>query len=227
MASWMRSTSFGIPQICTRSATARYYSDSAFLAGTNKWQLAGVPRPRSILEDDDAVVDLSEDSEIVNGGNPNSPPPHLRRPSGKPTPHEYKAHRDTLRKSFPEGWSPPRKLSREAMDALRQLNRAEPEQFNSAVLAEKFKISPEAVRRILKSKWQPSAEKRTTMAIKERKEKQIFVKERATKEQFETSNVRELKNLSRVGKRMSSKDDRNSDERGPHGISPADTFTFQ
>ncbi|KAF8155618.1 hypothetical protein B0H34DRAFT_620136, partial [Crassisporium funariophilum] len=120
----------------------------------------GVPRPRSILEDDDAEIDLSEDNEVVNGASPNTPPAHLRKPSGKPTPLEYKAHRETLRKEFPEGWAPPRKLSREAMDALRQLNRHDPEKFRTPVLAEKFKISPEAVRRILKSKWEPSLDKR-------------------------------------------------------------------
>ncbi|EDR08216.1 uncharacterized protein LACBIDRAFT_148118, partial [Laccaria bicolor S238N-H82] len=72
---------------------------------------------------------------------------------------EWKAHRETIRKEFPGGWSPPRKLSREAMDGLRQLHHHDPEKFTTPLLAEKFRISPEAVRRILKSKWEPSREK--------------------------------------------------------------------
>ncbi|KIP12108.1 hypothetical protein PHLGIDRAFT_82293, partial [Phlebiopsis gigantea 11061_1 CR5-6] len=77
-----------------------------------------------------------------------------------PTPIQYKAHRDAMKKNFPEGWAPPRKLSRQAMDGLRSLNAHDPDMFTTPVLAEKFKISPEAVRRILRSKWLPSKDER-------------------------------------------------------------------
>ncbi|KIM46868.1 hypothetical protein M413DRAFT_63945 [Hebeloma cylindrosporum] len=194
MASLLRVT---IQQICRRPFIPRYYSDSPFQTVTNKWQLAGVPRPKSILEDDDAVIDLSEDNDAVNGANPNTPPLHLRTPSGKSTPHEFRKHRETMRKAFPEGWLPPRKLSREAMDSLRQLHRASPEQFNVTMLSEQFKISPEAVRRILKSKWEPTHQKRTEMAIKERQQRQAFHKERETKQREESKSVYELKKRDR------------------------------
>ncbi|KZT65299.1 hypothetical protein DAEQUDRAFT_643870, partial [Daedalea quercina L-15889] len=69
-----------------------------------------------------------------------------------------KAHRAAMKKAFPQGWSPPRKLSREAMDALRALHATDPEVFTTPLLASKFRISPEAVRRILKSKWEPTQE---------------------------------------------------------------------
>jgi hypothetical protein len=36
-----------------------------------------------------------------------------------------------------------------------------PEQYNTAVLAKHFKMSPDAIRRILKSKWRPDAETQT------------------------------------------------------------------
>ncbi|EMD35540.1 hypothetical protein CERSUDRAFT_37972, partial [Gelatoporia subvermispora B] len=68
------------------------------------------------------------------------------------------AHRETIKKDFPEGWAPPRKLSREAMEGLRQMHKMDPEIYTTPVLAAKFRISPEAVRRVLKSKWQPSSE---------------------------------------------------------------------
>jgi hypothetical protein len=83
-------------------------------------------------------------------------------------------HRKSIQKDFPVGWSPPRKLSHEAMDGLRQLHRFDPETFSTPVLAEKFRISPEAVRRILKSKWDPTREQRVKFAERERQERGAF-----------------------------------------------------
>ncbi|KAF8518429.1 hypothetical protein BU17DRAFT_12339, partial [Hysterangium stoloniferum] len=70
----------------------------------------------------------------------------------------YAKHRRTLKEHFPEGWSPPRKISREAMENLRMLHSHSPDTFTTPALADRFKISPEAVRRILRSKWTPSKE---------------------------------------------------------------------
>ncbi|KAF9485058.1 hypothetical protein BDN70DRAFT_706756 [Pholiota conissans] len=215
MFSWIRTAA------CTRHV--RNYTASAPRASTSKWQLAGVPKPRSILDDDDAVIDLSEDNDVVNGFRPGQPPPHLRRPSAKPTPHEYKAHRATLRKSFPEGWSPPHKLSRQAMDALRDLHRADPATFTAPILADRFKISPEAVRRILKSKWTPSAAKQTSRAISERREQQVVAQQRVHKEQDEMKNLVELRKHSRHHRAAQGK----VEEGVETGISRSDTFTFR
>ncbi|KDQ07344.1 hypothetical protein BOTBODRAFT_90414, partial [Botryobasidium botryosum FD-172 SS1] len=66
------------------------------------------------------------------------------------------AHRIKMKKLYPDGWNPPKKLSREAMDGLRTLHAHDPVTFSTPVLAEKFKVSPEAVARILKSRWRPS-----------------------------------------------------------------------
>ena len=214
---WLQSIS-RIPQICARNAILRHYTVSA----REKWRLEGVPRPRSILDDDDADIDLSEDNEVVNGANPNTPLPHLRRPSGKPTPREHKAHRETLRKEFPQGWAPPRKLSREAMDAVRQLHRLDPKKFNTPMIADKFKISPEAVRRILKSKWEPSPERRAALAIKQRKQKEEILLERRRKEFNEAQNLRALR------KTLRNKDNHDWDtEQEEHGLGPTDRFTFR
>ncbi|EJC99210.1 uncharacterized protein FOMMEDRAFT_34509, partial [Fomitiporia mediterranea MF3/22] len=71
---------------------------------------------------------------------------------------EFLKHRELMKKRFPEGWNPPRKLSREAMEGVRALHQHDPKTFSTPVLAERFRISPEAVRRILKSKWTPSKE---------------------------------------------------------------------
>ncbi|KAF8814787.1 hypothetical protein BYT27DRAFT_7205759 [Phlegmacium glaucopus] len=215
---WLQCTS-NIRQICVRNFTTRHYSA---VSARDKWHLEGVPRPRSILEDDDTVIDLSEDNEIVNGANPKTPPPHLRQPSRKPTPLEYKMHRETIRKEFPEGWAPPRKLSREAMDAVRQLYRLDPEKFNTPMIADRFKISPEAVRRILKSKWEPSPERRAALAVKQRKEKEKIILERRQKEISETENLRALR------KGLRNMDDHDWDmEQEGRGVGPTDRFTFR
>lgn len=57
-----------------------------------------------------------------------------------------------------------------------------PEVFTTPVLAEKFKISPEAVRRILKSKWEPSREQRAKFAQRQEREREKFIAERRLEE---------------------------------------------
>ncbi|KAF8498867.1 hypothetical protein JB92DRAFT_2795401 [Gautieria morchelliformis] len=94
-----------------------------------------------------------------------APAPDRRPPPQTPTPYEYNQHRLALRKAFPQGWSPPRKISRDAMDGLRMLHNHSPEIFTTPVLAERFKISPEAVRRILKSRWVPSKERKEELKM--------------------------------------------------------------
>ena len=63
-----------------------------------------------------------------------------------------------LMRKFPDGWMPMTKLSHEAQHGLRLLHAADPERFHIGVLSRRFRISPESVRRILRSKWQPSEE---------------------------------------------------------------------
>ncbi|KAJ7485459.1 hypothetical protein FB451DRAFT_984776, partial [Mycena latifolia] len=119
---------------------------------------------RAILDDDDTPVDLTEDSDAVDGRRPS---PVRRAPSLEPTPAAWQAHRRALKDAFPAGWNPPRKLSRDAMDGLRQLHRVDPATFSTPVLAERFRVSPEAVRRILKSRWAPPPEVRTRLVKRE------------------------------------------------------------
>lgn len=69
---------------------------------------------------------------------------------------DWKKHQVALREQFPDGWAPPKRLSREAMDLIRTMHAANPTQYSTAALADQFKVSPEAVRRILKSRFQLS-----------------------------------------------------------------------
>lgn len=57
-----------------------------------------------------------------------------------------------------EAWNPRKKLSPDTMEGIRHLNSSQPEKFTTPVLAQHFKVTPEAIRRMLKSKWRPSDE---------------------------------------------------------------------
>lgn len=54
-----------------------------------------------------------------------------------------------------ERWNPMKKLSRAEMEGMRVLRERFP-QLTASDLAERYKVSPEVVRRILKSKWRPN-----------------------------------------------------------------------
>ncbi|KAH9833321.1 uncharacterized protein C8Q71DRAFT_197758 [Rhodofomes roseus] len=153
-----------------------FYSSVAGLARTT-WRTGGHPAPQSV------AAEVSDAADIDYDGESSTPKaPMRRKPSKIPTPGAIKAHRAAMKKEFPEGWAPPRKLSREAMDALRALHATNPETFTTPMLASQFRISPEAVRRVLKSKWEPSPELRARLAEKERKHREEWRKQRKLEE---------------------------------------------
>lgn len=53
-------------------------------------------------------------------------------------------------------WAPRKRLSPDAVDGIRALHTQNPEKFTTPFLANQFKVSAEAIRRILKSKWRPT-----------------------------------------------------------------------
>ena len=58
----------------------------------------------------------------------------------------------------PTGWLPRKRLSPDTLDGIRALHTQYPDKFTTPILADQFKVSPEAIRRILKSKWRPNDE---------------------------------------------------------------------
>ncbi|KAH9994527.1 hypothetical protein BJV74DRAFT_830961 [Russula compacta] len=98
-----------------------------------------------------------------------------------------------MQQNSPQGWAPPYKLSRAAMDGLRALHAHDPDTFTTPVLANKSCISPEAVRRILRSKWQPTPEQRARLLERERRYRQDRIRSRST-----TDRLRETE--SKLGK---------------------------
>lgn len=78
----------------------------------------------------------------------------------------WKVQKEALREKFGErGWQPRKRLSPDTLDGIRALHTSNPGSYTTQTLAEHFEITPEAIRRILKSKWRPNTdevEKRRT-----------------------------------------------------------------
>ncbi|KAG0125199.1 hypothetical protein HOY82DRAFT_572200 [Tuber indicum] len=68
---------------------------------------------------------------------------------------DWKVQKAALQKKFGKGWAPRKKLSLKARDWVKELHSSVPE-LTTEKLAEIFRISPEAIRRILKTNWTPS-----------------------------------------------------------------------
>ncbi|CAF9943752.1 MAG: Required for respiratory growth protein 9 mitochondrial [Alectoria fallacina] len=68
----------------------------------------------------------------------------------------WQTQKSALSEKFgPTGWLPRKRLSPDTLEGIRALHAQYPDKFPTPVLADQFKVSPEAIRRILKSKWRP------------------------------------------------------------------------
>lgn len=98
-----------------------------------------------------------------------------------------------MKLKFPDGWDPPKKLSRDQMEQVRSLHKLDPERFDVPALKEQFKISSEAVRRILRSRWVPAEMRRVHVAMgvkvkvpRRERERQDNIRERGDRRRSET-----------------------------------------
>jgi len=71
---------------------------------------------------------------------------------------DWQIQKDALGHKFPLGWMPRKRLSPDALAGIRALHAQFPNIYTTPALANKFEVSPEAIRRILKSRWTPSPE---------------------------------------------------------------------
>ncbi|MCJ1232988.1 Required for respiratory growth protein 9 mitochondrial [Varicellaria rhodocarpa] len=72
---------------------------------------------------------------------------------------QWQVQKHALKEKFgTQGWMPRKRLSPDALEGIRALHSQHPEKYSTPVLAEQFKVSPEAIRRILRSKWRPTEE---------------------------------------------------------------------
>ena len=100
---------------------------------------------------------MSKDSEATKGGKISK-----QRNTSEEDKDElpsWATQKEALKKKLEgQSWNPRKKLSPDTMEGIRHLHETQPERFTTPVLAKHFKVSPEAIRRILKSKWRPSDE---------------------------------------------------------------------
>jgi hypothetical protein len=160
-----------------------------------------------------------------SGNKPSTSPTSLSQRTSS-VPQTIIAHKATMKKSFPDGWNPPKKLSREAMEGLRTLHDHDPETFTTAGLANRFKISPEAVRRILKSRWKPDTKRLAQMAQKEaRARRAMIVRQKFGVESVETDEDIPAMYLDEESDKLLSTNEHHPDIADPTNSDSLETFT--
>ena len=90
----------------------------------------------------------------------------LQSPQAKPLTRSHnikqepwQVQKDALLKKFgSSGWNPRKRLSPDALEGIRALHAQYPEKYTTPELAKHFEVSPENIRRVLKSKWRPNEE---------------------------------------------------------------------
>ncbi|KAL2036381.1 hypothetical protein N7G274_010902 [Stereocaulon virgatum] len=101
--------------------------------------------------------DRHSDDKTKSTTTSTNPKPELP-PLPKNNPLDWQVQKYALTKKFSSGWVPRKRLSPDTLEGIRNLHAQYPTRYTTPVLADQFKVSPEAIRRILKSKWRPSEE---------------------------------------------------------------------
>ncbi|EDN07280.1 predicted protein [Histoplasma mississippiense (nom. inval.)] len=96
------------------------------------------------------IYRIAKDSKSATQKRENSDNPRELEP--------WQIQKRALKKKFPEGWNPRKRLHPDTLDTIRHLHQQDPATYSTPALAQEYKVSPEAIRRILKSKWRPSPE---------------------------------------------------------------------
>ncbi|KAK5132060.1 hypothetical protein LTR08_000397 [Meristemomyces frigidus] len=77
----------------------------------------------------------------------------------KPKKEVWQIQKRALENKFGEtGWQPRKRLSPDTLEGIRALHASDPSAYSTETLSEHFRVAPEAIRRILKSKWRPDDE---------------------------------------------------------------------
>jgi hypothetical protein len=89
-----------------------------------------------------------------------TPPGNNSRATSRPKPKDreiWQVQKASLERKFGEkGWQPSKRLSPDTIEGIRALHASDPKNYKTETLAMHFQITPEAIRRILKSKWRPN-----------------------------------------------------------------------
>ena len=81
------------------------------------------------------------------------------KPQTKAKKESWQVQKAALQHKFGEdSWTPRKRLSPDTLEGIRALHASNPAAYPTKTLAEHFEITPEAIRRVLKSKWKPNSE---------------------------------------------------------------------
>ncbi|KAL4727399.1 Required for respiratory growth protein 9 mitochondrial [Fusarium chlamydosporum] len=147
--------------------------EEQFVEAVDTWKAQPSPNEPTRKRRENAVntnrrTTYGREKNQPNGSDPSSAftkeaelkKPRLRGPSSDQPQSGaayWKVQKAAIKEKFPEGWKPRKRLSPDALAGIRALNAQFPEVYTTKALADKFEVAPEAIRRILKSKWMPNA----------------------------------------------------------------------
>ena len=105
-----------------------------------------------------------------------SPSPSFEKTAPRKPQEPWGVQKSALAEKLQDApWYPKKRLSPDALEGIRALHAQYPLLYATPKLAEQFKISPEAIRRILKSKWRPNDEQEVNRRDRwERREGRIW-----------------------------------------------------
>lgn len=93
---------------------------------------------------------------LVGGDKPRQKEARRQDASGPENKEMWMRHASRIKNKYPDGWQPKNKLSRGAMNGIKELHDYDRVEFSVESLSRRFKRSPESIRRVLKSNWVPN-----------------------------------------------------------------------
>ena len=115
------------------------------------------------------ISDQATPTTQTQGAKPRTPPHQLvpsprSKDSSSPPLVPWQAQKAAIAAKYPTGYAPSKRLSPDAITGIRALHAQLPAEYHTRKLAEEFQVSPEAISRILRTKWTPSAEEEADRA---------------------------------------------------------------
>ena len=122
-------------------------------------KLAGFGRRTPLRDYSSRTIDESKGPMISSRSTKVSADSRIGTQRYKDQREPWQIQKEALADKFgPTGWLPRKRLSPDTLEGIRALHTQYPDRFTTPILADHFKVSPEAIRRILKSKWRPNDE---------------------------------------------------------------------
>ena len=142
-----------------RNVTFGWRKDSTRETKSGYFRLADSSRKTRLPDYSSGAVEWHKDTMRSSRSTTASAENRIGTQNSKDQREPWQTQKSALSEKFgPTGWLPRKRLSPDTLDGIRTLHAQYPDKFTTPILADQFKISPEAIRRILKSKWRPKDE---------------------------------------------------------------------